>query len=604
MTNRIPEDVIEKIRLENDIVEIVSEYVQLKKQGRNYFGLCPFHGENTPSFSVAPDKQIYHCFGCGAGGNVISFIMNIEGQEFPEALRMLAERANIALPQLEQQDKYVELSANTSDSRKAHELLKKFYHHLLVNTKEGRNGLEYLQARGFTNEAIQTFELGYAPDAWEATAVFLEKRGFKLEKMAETGILSKRQQGEGYYDRFRQRVMFPIWSHRGEVIAFGGRALGEGNPKYLNSPETDIFKKGQTLYGFHLARKTMRKESTAVLFEGYADVISAWSAGIRNGIATLGTSLTEEQAQILHRVVDTVVICYDSDDAGMEAADRAATILQRIGCQVKVAVMPDGMDPDDYIRKHGSESFRKSVIGASLTYMSYKMRLLRKGKNLQEAGDRIQYIEETLQEITNLSKAVEREHYLKQLADEFSMSFDTLKDEQHRIYRQMQKSKGKQSVERNSVHHHKILTGKKLLPAFHNAERYLLAHMIQDPYIAEKIQDEIGCSFNIDAHNAIAIMLYAYYADYSAMDISKFMQRIEDEDLRSLVSELAMLDVNSDVSEQELSDYIRRILDHPKWKDIYAFEQEKKEAERRQEVERAAQIAMQIIELKKQLKHS
>ncbi|WLR49873.1 DNA primase [Bacillus tianshenii] len=603
MTNRIPEDTIEKIRSENDIVDVVSEYVQLKKQGRNYFGLCPFHGEKTPSFSVAPDKQIYHCFGCGAGGNVISFIMNIEGQEFPEAAKMLADRANIELPQFEQSDRYADSPSGTNETRKAHDLLKKFYHHLLVNTKEGRRGLEYLKDRGFTNDVIEAFELGYAPDSWETTAVFLEKRGFQLDKMSAAGILAQRQQDGVYYDRFRERVMFPIWNQRGDVIAFGGRAIGDGNPKYLNSPETDLFKKGRNLYGFHLARKTMRKESTAVLFEGYIDVISAWSAGVTNGVATLGTSLTEEQADLLHRLVDTVIICYDSDDAGMDAADRAAKMLQATGCQVKVAVMPDGMDPDDYIRKHGAESFRKGVIGASLTYMSYKMRLLRKGKNFQEAGDRIQYIEDILKEITKLSKAVEREHYLKQLADEFSISLDTLKDEQRRIYYQTRKSKDNPSFERNNKHQYKVLTQKKLLPAFHNAERYLLAHMLQDAYIAEKIQDEIACSFNIDEHNAIAIMLYAYYEEHDTLEISDFMHRIEDEGLRNLVSDLAMLEVNAEVSEHELSDYIRCVLDHPRWKEVHEFEQEKKEAERQQDIVRAAQIGMKIIELKKQLKH-
>ncbi|OEH93713.1 DNA primase [Bacillus solimangrovi] len=603
MANRIPEELIEKIRLDNDIVDVVSEYVQLKKQGRNYFGLCPFHGENTPSFSVAPEKQIYHCFGCGSGGNVLTFIMNIEGLDFIEAAQHLAKRSNTELPLMERSEESTPSEGANHEIRKAFDLLKKYYHHLLVNTKDGREGLEYLDDRGFTRDVIETFGLGYAQDSWESTTIFLKKRGYSLNKMTEAGILATRQDGEAV-DRFRHRIMFPIWNYRGETIAFGGRVIGDDSPKYLNSPESPIFRKSQTLYGFHLARKAMRRESVAILFEGYVDVIAAWSAGVHNGVATLGTALTEEQAGILRRTVDTVIICYDGDDAGITASDRAAKLLQQVGCQVKVALLPESMDPDDYIRAYGAESFQTGVIGASVTYMSYKMRMLRRGKNLQEAGDRIQYIEEVLTEVANLSKAVEREHYLNQLADEFSMSLDTLKDEQRRIYYQLRKSKDNQSFQRDNKQQKPLLIQKKLLPAFHNAERYLLAHMFQDYLISEKVQERVGCSFNIDVHNAIAVMLYGYYEESDRLDIGDFMQRIEDEQIRNLVSDIAMLDVSEEVSDEALEDYIRLILNHPKWQEIQHIERELREAERLQDFEMAAQIAMKMHELKKQLKRS
>lgn len=604
MGNRIPEETIEEIRNKVDIVDVISEYIQLKKQGRNYLGLCPFHGEKTPSFSVSADKQIYHCFGCGAGGNVFSFLMNIENYSFMEAATTLAEKVHINLPIQNEVSPFSEKSPDYAEMFRAHDLLQKFYHHLLVNTKEGTVAIEYLQKRGFTEEVINSFKIGYAPNTWDAASKFLEKRGFNLHEMAKAGLIVRKESDGAYFDRFRDRIMFPIWDNQGRTIAFGGRILYEGEPKYLNSPETKIFNKSKTLYGLHLARPEIRKKQQVVLLEGYVDVIAAHRAGVENGVASLGTSLTDEQASIIRRNAENVTICYDSDNAGINAAYRAATILTNAGCTVRVAKMPDGFDPDDYIRTYGYESFQTNVIGTSLTLMSFKIEFLRRGKNLQDEGELVAYIEEVLKEISLLPKAVERDRYLRTLSEEFSISLDALKSEQYQIYRRLRKNKDISAFNRNNNNNYskKIVAKKKLLPAYYNAERMLLAHMLRSEDITIKVKEQIGCSFNIDVHNAIALFVYGYFEEGNTPDVGAILQRMEDEQLRRIVSELAMLNININISDEELSDYIKQVLNYPKWLKIKDIETEKLEALKQQDIITAAQLAKKIIEMKKQLK--
>lgn len=285
MGNRIPEEVVEQIRTSSDIVEVIGEYVQLRKQGRNYFGLCPFHGENSPSFSVSSDKQIFHCFGCGEGGNVFSFLMKMEGLAFTEAVQKLGERNGIAVAEYTSgQGQQEDISDDTVIMQQAHELLKKYYHHLLVNTEEGNEALSYLLNRGITKEMIEKFEIGYASPAWDAATKILQKRGLSLSSMEQAGLLIRSEKDGSHYDRFRGRVMFPIYTLQGKVIAFSGRALGDDTPKYLNSPETPIFHKSKLLYNFHQARPFIRKRGQVVLFEGYADVLAAVKSGVEEAL--------------------------------------------------------------------------------------------------------------------------------------------------------------------------------------------------------------------------------------------------------------------------------------------------------------------------------
>jgi DNA primase len=603
MAELIAEEKLNEIRQAVDIVDVISDYVQLKKQGRNYFGLCPFHGENTPSFSVSPDKQIFHCFGCGAGGNVFTFLMELENISFQEAAVRLAEKTNIELQiSTTAIGKEKKVSDEIQEMLNAHELLSKFYHHLLVNTKEGQHALEYLLNRGFTRESIDKFQIGYSLNSWDFVYKFLTKRDFKPEWMEKAGLIIKRERDGSYFDRFRDRIMFPIFDRNGKTIAFSGRSLGaDQEPKYLNSPETAIFNKSKILYNFHLARASIRKLQSLVLFEGFADVIAADRSGVENGIATMGTALTDEHISLIRQNVQSVTICYDSDNAGIEAAYRAGNLLMDAGFSIKVALMPDGLDPDEYIKKNGAERFRNEVIGASLTWMSFKFRFFRRGKNLQQEGDRLSYIEQIVKEISNLPKAVERDHYLRQLATEFSLSLDALQQQQKQIFfAEKRKTKGQNEVKVSPV----LLTKQvnELKPAHYTAERRLINHMLKNRNVAYRVQELMqGNNFNIDEHQAIITYLFGFYEDHDDPDPSLFLTYIQDDKLRRLVANIEMMALNEELGDQELTDYIKQVLNYQKLLKIKEKEVEEKEAERQKDYKKAAEIAMEILQLRKSL---
>jgi DNA primase len=601
MAERIAEEKVNEIRQAVEIVDVIGDYVQLKKQGRNYFGLCPFHGENSPSFSVSPDKQIYHCFGCGAGGNVFSFLMDIDGLSFQEAAVKLAESANIEL-KLEgpASGKNPQLPEGSKQMIEAHELLRKFYHHLLVNTKEGQEALEYLLNRGFTQESIDTFQIGYSLPSWDFAVKLLEKRGFSLDLISKAGLVIQRENDGTYFDRFRNRIMFPILDHQGNTIAFSGRALGGEEPKYLNSPETQIFNKSKILYNFHLARGVIRKQQQAVLFEGFADVISANRAGVENGVATMGTSLTEEHISLLKRNVQAVTICYDSDKAGIEAAFRASNMLSKAGFAVRVATMPDGMDPDDFIKVHGEEKFRNDIIGSSATLMAFKLIYYRRGKNLQNEGDRLQYIEEVLKEISMLDKAVEKDLYLRQLANEFSLSLDALAQQLNQlVHASGHKRQNQPRAESKPVSYARK---SELKPAYHTAERRMIFHMMRDADVAYKVQEMLaGSTLNIDEHQAIITYLFSYYEKGHEPDPSAFLNYLQDNKLKRVVADIEMMPLNEEISDQELSDYIKQVLNYQKMLKIKEKMAEQKQAERQNDFLRAAAIATEIIQLRKTL---
>ncbi|MBT2656693.1 DNA primase [Bacillus sp. ISL-18] len=602
MADLIAEEKIDQIRQAVDIVEVISDYVQLKKQGRNYFGLCPFHGESTPSFSVSPDKQIFHCFGCGAGGNVFSFLMELEGISFQEAAIKLAAKVNIELGiNLPQTLGGKKLSKELQAMIDAHELLRKFYHHLLVNTKEGQHALEYLLNRGFTQESIDKFQIGYSLNSWDFVYKFLTKRDFSPEWMEKAGLIIKRERDGTYFDRFRDRIMFPIFDRHGNTIAFSGRSLGADEPKYLNSPETAIFNKSKILYNYHLAKPSIKKLQYAVLFEGFADVIAADRAGVENGVATMGTALTEEHISLLRQNVQTITICYDSDKAGIEAAYRAGNHLQEAGFQLKVAMMADGLDPDEYIQKNGTDKFRNDVIGASLTWMAFKFLYFRRGKNLQLEGDQFAYIEQIIKEISKLDKAVERDHYLRQLAAEFSLSLEALKQQQQQIYfAEKRKSSGSKEPAHKPLVVIKPAEGLK--PAYLTAERRLIAHMLKDRDVAYKVQELLaGQTFNMDEHQAIITYLLGFYEDHAEPDTSAFLTYIQDDNLRRIVADIEMMAINDELTSQELTDYIKQVLNYQKLLKIKEKEVELKEAEREKNFSKAAAIATEMNHLRKLL---
>ena len=599
LSERIAEETINEIRQRTDIVDIISEYVQLNKQGRNYLGLCPFHQEKSPSFSVSTDKQVYHCFGCGAGGNVFSFLMEIGGLSFQEATIKLADKANIELGDSLTLSKSKSVPDDIKQMIEAHQLLSKFYHHLLVNTKEGQNALEYLLARGFSKQSIEKFQIGYALNSWDFDYKFLMNKQFHPKLLEKAGLIIKREQDGSYFDRFRDRIMFPIVNRNNETIAFSGRILGSEQPKYLNSPETAIFNKSNVLYNYYLARPTIRKHQQAVLFEGFADVIAADRSGIENGVATMGTSLTKEHISILKKNVQSVTICYDSDSAGIEAAYKAGEMLQKANCQVKVAVMPKGMDPDDYVKNYGEEKFRNDVIGSSLTFMGFKMLYFRKGKNLQVEGDRLLYLEEVLKEISLLESAVEKDLYLRQLSDEFNLSLEALKEQERQNYKQTHpnaRNERKEPVQ-------KFLAPRyveRVKPAYMNAERFLIAHMLRSMDVTFKVQEMLeGNTLNIDEHQAIITYLYGFYESDHIPDLNSFIHYVDDENLRRIIVEIEMMQINDEISEQELMDYINQVLNYKKRLKIKEKEDELKEAGRQKDFEKAKILWQEIQQIRK-----
>ena len=607
MSRLISEETIQLILSKIDLVEVIGDYVQLRKSGKNFLGLCPFHTEKTPSFSVSPDKQLYYCFGCGAGGNAFTFLMELEGYTFTQAVTYCSEKAGVQLdPGVQTVRQEHKQDAAKEWMHKAHHLAAQLFQHMLLERKEGRRALQYLKQRGIGMDAIHHFQMGYAPDSRDFLTRFLEKRNFPLDLMEKGGLLGVSEDGSRYYDRFRNRVVFPIRDRQGKVVAFQGRVLGEGQPKYLNSPETPIFQKSRQLFNFHQARKEIRRKQTAILFEGCMDVLSAYQAGITHATATLGTSLSEEQARMIARNTTQVIICYDGDQAGVDATRRAAELFMAQNCMVKVVTLPQGLDPDEYIRTNGAERFRRDMLDQAKTFTAFQLDVLRRERNLQDEGERMAYIRDCLHVISRLSHAVERDHYLRQLSAEFSLSLDALKQEQFQIYKAEKKRQSGDKAGRkwnNRRNKGKHLVGDKLFPAYHNAERQLLAHMLKDRDLSKIVEAQVGSSFNVAEHSVLASYIYSFYADEREADIRSFIATLDDPDLIQLATEISSMTISPTISDQELRDLVHQILQYPQQQKIEEKNEEKKKAEREGDVVKAAKIAMEVVQLKEPLKH-
>ena len=603
MSRRIPEETIQQIKQGVEIADVIGEYVQLKKQGRNYFGLCPFHGENSPSFSVSPEKQIYHCFGCGAGGNAFTFLMEIDQIPFQEAAARLADRAGVALEISSSESEETTKTDENTDLYEAHELMAKFYRHLLLNTEEGSDALSYLHNRGFTDEDIDRFQIGWALPQPEFALNILQKRGFSVERMEQAGLLVKNEETGRYFDRFRGRVMFPLHDRRGRVAGFSGRDLGEGQPKYLNSPETPIFHKSSLLYHFHEARTAIKKQKQFILFEGFADVIAAVRAGFHQSVAVMGTSLTEEHIGQLKRISDQAIICYDGDKAGLNAAHKAANMLDNHDINVKVTILPDQLDPDEFIKQKGAEAFSAYIKESSLTLMAFKMEFLKRGKNMRDDEQKFRYIEEVLIEISSLKKAVERDHYLRRLADEFSLSLQALQEQEKTLF--LKKRPAKASLPQKEEPAGNFQQRERAIrqyPRHETAERRLLAHMLANPELAERIRIMLqGDSFSIDEHQALFTYLLGYYEQTAEPDMASFLSVLHDNQLRRLAVDISLTTVNNEPGEEELRDYVKEIQKQHRRFEIEEKKRERIEAEKRHDYVGAARILNEIISLEKLL---
>lgn len=604
----IPEEVIQAVLKAYDIVELVGKTVHLTRQGKNYKGLCPFHSEKTPSFTVSPDKQIFHCFGCGVGGHAIKFVMETDSLSFPEAVRQMAEDVQLEVPFIWSDAPAVETEEQKERNvlRTAHEWAAKWYHHILMNTEHGQMAATYLRDRGFTDKLAQTFQLGYAPPMRSSLAGFLEKKQYSMDQLERGGLA---RTGEyGVADLFRDRIMFPIHDAQGRICAFSGRTMeNDRQPKYLNTPETAIFTKSKILYNLHQAKAEIRRRKTAVLFEGYADVIKAWGAGVLNGIAAMGTALTEDHVAALKRMCEEVVICYDGDDAGQAAAMKCLPLLAKAGIRARVAILPPGTDPDEYIEKHGSEGFVRGIVEAAVAPASFRLHYVRRKYKLQTEEGKAGYLREASKIVAALPSPIERELLLKELAGEFDVSFEVLRQESNEFRQELEKKKrigDKNDNSWNNVWNDRASPDRTpaLLPAYINAERHLLALMMHSKEVTLYVQEHIGDAFNVERHAALAAYLYAFFAEHDEPDFSRYLATLDNRELENAATAISMTAVSDENHSELLNDYIHEIRKAPALKELEKKKREMVQAERSGNLEEAMRLGAEIIALNNQLK--
>ena len=436
---RYSDELIDEIKNKNDIVDIISQYVVLKRSGRNFFGLCPFHKEKSPSFSVSPDKQIFHCFGCGVGGNVFHFISKIENISFRESLETLADKAGIELPLLENSEDN-KLTILKSKVYEINKCAAEFYHENLYKPT-ARPAQEYVKRRKLDNSTLKSFMIGYSGN-FNELYMLLKQKGYTEEEILASSLVNKTPEGK-YLDRFRKRLMFPIQDIRGRVIAFGGRVLDDSKPKYINSPENIVYSKGRHLYGLNVAKKYETKK--IIIVEGYMDAVSLHQRGIHNVVASLGTAMTEAQGRLLRKSSEQIIIGYDSDGAGQAATQRGLDILQSLGCDVRVLQIQGAKDPDEFVVKYGPERFEKQVEKA-LSLVEYKVKTLSKNLNLEIANDKIKFLKEIAKVLSRIENDIEKEVYIDKIAKEYVISKEAIYAEINKL--ENINNKGRKILER------------------------------------------------------------------------------------------------------------------------------------------------------------
>ena len=614
MAQRIPQEVIEEVRHRTNIVDIIGQYVQLKKSGKNYMGLCPF--------SVAEDKQIFHCFGCGKGGTVFNFLQEIEGISFPESVKRVADLEHLSVDFDWSEPREV---ADTPENQQRRSLLQlhskaaELYHHILVNTKIGEPALNYLLERGLTQELIETFQIGFAPQKRD----FLSQV-FKNEQLDETlfepsGLFVQRDNGT-FLDRFYQRIMFPINDPQGNVIAFSGRLLktadfpGDEMPKYLNSPETTLFNKRETLFNFDKARKEIRKENTVLLFEGFMDVIAAWQSGVKSGVASMGTSLTNEQIRRLERVAKEVVICYDGDNAGVQATNRAIQLLQENShFDLSIVSIPEKLDPDEYVRKYGAEAFQNLANHGRETVFSFKMNYHRLTRNMNNEKEQLDYVNELLRELTNVQSPLERDRYLNQIAQEFQLSvhsleeqFNQLKQEQRSVQRQERQQFYQDEMMpppmEEPVFEENHVQNKLPLTQVQKAERSLLFRLMNEQGVRQTVQQLPDFSFAHDEYQELYFLLESYATLHQSFDIADFINFLQDNQTKQLAIEIAYQNLSEESSEREVADLLHVIALSSIAEAIEQKKIQQQEAKRVGNQQLEAELTMEIIQLARQLK--
>ncbi len=528
-----------------DIVELISETVQLSRRGNNYWGLCPFHGEKTPSFSVSRDKQMFYCFGCHTGGNIFTYVMKKNGLEFREALELLAAKAGVELTRPQDRSR--------ADLNKAiagiNNVAAQFYHQNLLGAS-GKTARSYLERRGVNEQTIKTYILGYAGEDWQGLTDFLLGKGYHAEILKASGLIKRSDGQDRFYDLFRNRIIFPIMLYNRDVIGFGGRNLGDALPKYLNTPETELFSKRKNLYGLAQARENIREKNNAIIVEGYMDCIKLHQTGIMNVVATLGTALTGEQAQLLRRYTEKVTVIYDGDEAGQNATMRAAGILRQAGVKVEIISLPAGKDPDDLIEYLGKEGFLNYIENNVCSCIEFNLKRHIQATPLLDLDAKIRIINTLKEDIDNLDSWVEKDSYIKLLARK-------LKVEENIIYQEFRQSNNHRQYRNNNVRiRDNIKYGK------YGLQEKILAAILKDPLLYEKIKSSIGIKFFANPEYQAFIYEYDRLQGEPNDRIKKIAAGVNSEAAAATNAMIAMLiddEKESDNADREVEEFIMRV---------------------------------------------
>lgn len=582
------EDKISEIIEQNDIVTLISQYLSLNKRGKNFWGLCPFHSEKTPSFSVSMEKQLFYCFGCGAGGNVITFIQKIERLSFVESLYFLAKRAGIEIDTKASKEDLERVKEKETLYKINSESARFFYE----NMKKNSNAKSYLSRRGLEQSVIRKFGLGYSLDSWDKLKVYLNNLGYSDYLIEKAGLIVKRE--NGYYDRFRNRIMFPIIDLRGNVIAFGGRVLDGSKPKYLNSPETPIYSKSNSIYALNMVRK-LTALKRIIIVEGYMDVIALCQFGIKNVVASLGTAFTQQQAKLLKRYAEEIIIAYDPDAAGESATIRGLSMLEKEGCNVKILSFPEGMDPDDFIRKKGAEQFNK-LLKKSHTLIDYRIISAKQDFNFDRIEDRIEFSKSLASILSALESPVEIDAYIKKYSKEIHISEEA-------IYAELKKNKRKHISGNNR---HNINNGfskeRRVTSGLAIVEKKVINICVSNKNLAINVFDKVKPEdFSIPLHEKVAKIINLKIKEGKMISPGEILIHLADDQESQNVSEIFSIDITkNDIN--LLDSYISKIEQYNVENKIDVLTKKMNEYFDIEDKDKANDIFMKILDLQKKKK--
>ncbi|HAR4617091.1 TPA: DNA primase [Staphylococcus aureus] len=591
---RIDQSIINEIKDKTDILDLVSEYVKLEKRGRNYIGLCPFHDEKTPSFTVSEDKQICHCFGCKKGGNVFQFTQEIKDISFVEAVKELGDRVNVAVDiEATQSNSNVQIASDDLQMIEMHELIQEFYYYALTKTVEGEKALTYLLERGFTDALIKERGIGFAPDSSHFCHDFLQKKGYDIELAYEAGLLSRNEENFSYYDRFRNRIMFPLKNAQGRIVGYSGRTYTGQEPKYLNSPETPIFQKRKLLYNLDKARKSIRKLDEIVLLEGFMDVIKSDTAGLKNVVATMGTQLSDEHITFIRKLTSNITLMFDGDFAGSEATLKTGQHLLQQGLNVFVIQLPSGMDPDEYIGKYGNDAFTAFVKNDKKSFAHYKVSIL-KDEIAHNDLSYERYLKELSHDISFMKSSILQQKAINDVAPFFNVSPEQLANE-------IQFNQAPANYYPEDEYGGYIEPEPIGMAQFDNlsrqekAERAFLKHLMRDKDTFLNYYESVDKDNFTNQHfKYVFEVLHNFYAENDQYNISDAVQYVNSNELRETLISLEQYSLNDEPYENEIDDYVNVINENGQ-ETIESLNHKLREATRIGDVELQKYYLQQIV---------